>query len=97
MGNIQKRTHSASFKTKVALELIQEKDTTSSICSRYAIHPTQARSWKAQAMETLQSGFAGISRNNELKQRDQLIDELYKEIGQLKVELDWLKKKFSHV
>jgi len=96
MGNI-KRKHSVSFKTKVALELLQEKDTLSSICSRYAIHPTQARSWKIQAMETLQSGFTGSSRNNELKQKDQLIDELYKEIGQLKVELDWLKKKFNQV
>jgi len=96
MGNI-KRKHSATFKTKVALELIREKDTLSAICSKYSIHPTQARSWKTQAMETLQSGFAATSRNSELKQKDQLIDELYKEIGQLKVELDWLKKKINQI
>lgn len=97
MGNIKKRLHSVSFKTKVALELLREKDTLSSICSRYSIHPTQARNWKAQAMETLQSGFLGSSKSDELKQKDQLIDELYKEIGQLKVELDWLKKKFNQI
>ena len=96
MGNI-KRKHSATFKTKVALELIQEKDTLSSICSKYSIHPTQARNWKEQAMDGLQSGFLGSSKNGELKQKDQLIDELYKEIGQLKVELDWLKKKFNQI
>ena len=96
MGNI-KRKHSVSFKTRVALELIQEKDTISSICSKFSIHPTQAHNWKEQAMASLQSGFLGQSRNGELKQKDQLIDELYKEIGQLKVELDWLKKKFNQI
>lgn len=98
MGNIKKRIHSASFKTKVALELIQEKDTLSTICSKFSIHPTQARNWKVQAQELLQSGFQGTSKkSNELKQKDLLIDELYKEIGQLKVELDWLKKKFNQI
>lgn len=93
MGNI-KRKHSNSFKSKIALELIREKDTVSSICSRYSIHPTQAHKWKSQALE----GLALIFQNkisSELKQKNELIEELYKQIGQLKVELGWLEKKIG--
>ena len=90
MGNI-KRKHSTSFKIKVALDLIKEKESTAVICSRYQIHPTQARRWKDRALEILSAGFNNRSAA-EQKQKDELIDELYKQIGQLKVEMDWLKK-----
>ncbi len=90
MGNI-KRKHSAPFKVRVALELIREKEPLSIICSRYGIHPTQARRWKEQALEILTAGFSNKSDVKD-KQKDKLIEELYKQVGQLKVELDWLKK-----
>lgn len=90
MGNI-KRKHSAPFKVRVALELIREKEPLSIICSRYGIHPTQARRWKEQALEILAAGFSNKSDVKE-KQKDKLIEELYKQVGQLKVEMDWLKK-----
>lgn len=93
MGNI-KRKHSNSFKAKMALELIKEKDTVSNICSRYSIHPTQAHQWKSQALEGLALIFQN-KINSELKQKNELIEELYKQIGQLKVELGWLEKKIS--
>lgn len=92
MGNI-KRQHSASFKVKVALELIKGMDSQSSICSRYSIHPTQARKWKKQVFEGLETQFLEKGKNHELREKDRLIEELYKQVGQLKVELDWLKKK----
>ena len=91
MGNI-KRQHSAAFKAKVAMELINGNETMAAVCSKYSIHPTQARRWKDRALETLQLSFTG-KNNSELKAKDELIEELYKQIGQLKVELDWLKKK----
>jgi transposase-like protein len=91
MGNI-KRFHPASFKTKVALELIKGADTISAICSKYSIHPTQAGRWKEQALQGLETIFSE-QRKNSLREKDILIEELYKQIGQLKVELDWLKKK----
>lgn len=75
MGNIR-RKHSASFKSKVAVELIRESDTISAICSKYSIHPTQAKQWKAQALEVLQSAFAGTSKKS-MKRKDEFIDELY--------------------
>ena len=93
MGNI-KRKHSAAFKAKVAMELINDKDTMAAICSKYSIHPTQARRWKDHALESLQSSFT-VKSKTDLKAKDELIEELYKQIGQLKVELDWLKKKMD--
>lgn len=93
MPNI-KRNHSAGFKAKVALELIKEIDKISSICSKYSIHPTQAGKWKQQALSGLEASFTGKTTDI-IKSKDETIDELYKQIGQLKVELDWLKKKLS--
>ncbi|MFH2105015.1 MAG: transposase [Parcubacteria group bacterium] len=92
MENI-KRKHSADFKTKIAMELIRGSDTMTAICSRNSIHPTQARKWKEQALLGMQSQFLKTGRTDELKEKNELINELYQQIGQLKVELDWLKKK----
>lgn len=89
-----KRNHPASFKAKVALEMIREIDTVNSICSRHSIHPTQAGIWKKIAITGLESAFSSSAANT-LKSKDEMIEELYKQIGQLKVELDWLKKKLS--
>lgn len=93
MGNI-KRQHSNSFKVKVALEMIKDAETVANICSRYAIHPSQAHKWKHQALDGLLVVFTDKIKP-ELKEKNELIDELYKQVGQLKVELDWLKKKVA--
>ncbi len=95
MGNI-KRMHPASFKAKVALELIKEIDTVAVICSKYSIHPSQAYSWKSLALTGLQASLSDKPLL-ELKAKDEIIDELYKQIGQLKVEMDWLKKKVGAI
>ena len=93
MGNI-KRKHSSSFKVRVALEMIKDTDTVANICSKYFIHPSQAHKWKKQAVEGLQLIFTDKPKT-ELKEKNELIEELYKQVGQLKVELDWLKKKVT--
>lgn len=93
MGNI-KRFHPPGFKAKVALDMIREVDTVSTLCSKYSIHPTQAGKWKQQVLAGLETIFSGRV-DNDLKAKDEMIEELYKQIGQLKVELDWLKKKLS--
>ena len=90
MGNIKKR-YSSTFKAKVALEAIKGADTVSAICSRYSIHPTQVNRWKDKALESMAAGFNNKA-GAEQKKKDELIEELYKQIGQLKVEQDWLKK-----
>ena len=90
MGNI-KKNHSCAFKQKVALEAIKGAEPISAISSRYQIHPTQINRWKDRALESISAGFDNKSAAQQ-KQKDELIEELYKQIGQLKVETDWLKK-----
>lgn len=92
--NTIKRSHAPAFKARVALDLIREADTMTALCSKYAIHPTQAGKWKQQALAGMEANFSGKPLN-ELKAKDIIIDELYRQVGQLKVELDWLKKKLS--
>lgn len=91
MGKKQ-RKFTATFKSKVAVELIKEQETVSAICSRYRLHPTQAQNWKKQLIQGVNTVFEK-KQSGELEEKQQLIEELYKQIGQLKVELDWLKKK----
>jgi transposase-like protein len=93
MGNI-KRFHTPSFKSKVALDLIRESDSIVALCSRHSIHPTQANRWKQQVLSGLESLFSEKA-SDQSKEKDRVIEELYKSIGQLKVELDWLKKKMG--
>ncbi len=91
-----RRVHSPAFKSKVAIEIIKGEQTISQICSQYSIHSTQAGKWKQQALRILENGFSGNSIDDQIREKDKLLDELYKQIGQLKVELDWLKKKMGY-
>ena len=63
----------------------------------YEVHVTQINRWKKQAVEFIRSGFtSGQKKGNDSKE-NKLQDELYKQIGQLKVELDWIKKKVGFI
>lgn len=94
MTNINKRAHSPEFKTQVVMEVLKEEKTLADISSKFAIHPTQIRRWKEQAVAGLTGVFTDKS-SKVLADKDKLVDELYRQIGQLKVELDWLKKKMG--
>lgn len=96
MPNNIKRQHSPEFKTNVVLEVLKQEETLSQICSKFSIHPTQARRWKDNVLEVVKQSFNGKTIGAQLAEKDQLIDELYRQIGQLKVELDWLKKKMGY-
>lgn len=89
-----RRKHTPEFKTQVVLELLKETKTVGEIGSQFGVHPTLAGKWRSLATEGLRGIFTEKS-GKEIAQRDKLIDELYKQIGQLKVELDWLKKKMG--
>ncbi len=91
MRNIRKH-HSAAFKAKVALEAVKGEKTISQLSSEYGVHPNQIRQWKKCLLEELPVLFSGKRKKAE-KDRDELESELYRQIGQLKVELEWLKKK----
>lgn len=88
----KRRNHSAAFKAKVALAAVKGDKTIAELASEYEVHPNQITQWKKQLLESLPELF---SRRRHHEQRDQetLTSELYQQIGQLKVELDWLKKK----
>lgn len=86
-----KRQFTPGFKAKVALELLREQESVSQVCSRYQIHPTQARKLKDQATAGLEASFSD-SHTEALKAKDDINNELYRQIGKQKVELDWLKK-----
>ena len=95
MGAIRKR-HSASFKAKVALEAVKEEKTISQLASDYEVHPNQIRQWKKRLLKEASDIFC-TRRDKEARNQKELESELYRQIGQLKVELDWLKKKAEHL
>ena len=91
---MQRKKYSAEFKAKVALEAIKGQRTINEIASEYGIHPTQAGQWKKEAQEGLCGIFSGaIIKKSEAE--EELKEKLYSQIGQLKVEIDWLKKKYN--
>jgi transposase-like protein len=87
-----RKSYSANFKAKVTLATIKEDKTMAELSSEFKVHRTQIQQWKRDALEELPRFF---SRKRKKKEKDstELVDELYKQIGQLKVENDWLKKK----
>ncbi|OPY13685.1 MAG: Transposase [Syntrophus sp. PtaB.Bin075] len=89
-----RRQHDAAFKAKVALEALKEEKTLAQISSEYGVHVNQIRQWRQQLLSMIPELFSDRRKKAE-KDRDELEAELYQQIGQLKVELDWLKKKFQ--
>ena len=87
-----RRQHSSRFKAQVALEAIKNQRTIAEIASECGVHPSQVNKWKKHVLDELPNIF---SNSHERGQRDneKLQAELYQQIGQLKVELDWVKKK----
>ncbi len=89
-----RRKFNGEFKSRVALEAVRGDRTINEIASEHGIHPNQVSKWKSQLLENLPKVFASKgekSINNAMIQKER--DELYRHIGQLKVEIDWLKKK----
>jgi putative transposase len=88
----KRRQFSAEFKAKVALEAIRGRKTLAELAGEYEVHANQITQWKKQLLESLPEVF-GRRRAEDAARQEQLTDRLYQQIGQLKVELDWLKNK----
>jgi transposase len=90
----KRRSFSADFKAKVALEAVKEQETINQIASRYDVLPAQVSQWKAQLLKGLPGAFKGGSKSKAPEAEwEQEKEKFYRKIGQLEMERDWLKKK----
>jgi transposase-like protein len=85
-----RRKHSPEFKAKVALEALKGEETIPALASRFELHPNQIHTWKKELLEGA-AGIFGEDRGQKKKDDKNLVAQLYQQIGQLKVERDFLE------
>lgn len=88
------KRHGAQYKFKVALEAAKGTRTLNELGSEYGLHPSQISEWKTRLLEEGASVFSTTTAQQQ-RERDALQTELYEQIGRLKMELEWLKKKVA--
>ncbi len=88
----KRRQFSAEFKARVARAALKEHKTIAELAAQYDVHPNQISKWKKQLIDALPNVFSHRLASDR-KDDEALKDRLYRQIGQLQVELDWLKKK----
>ena len=90
----KRRQHSAALKAQVGLEALKNIDPVHAIAAKHKVHPTQVNQWKKEVSERLPEVFTKQADTDALaaKEREK---ELYEEIGRLKMQLEWLKKKLG--
>jgi transposase len=94
---MSRKKFSSEFKSKVAIEALKGHKTINELSSEFGVHPTQVNNWKQQLVEASRSTFKGKHQGKDLAQAEAEREQLYAQIGKLKVELDWLKKKTGHL
>ena len=92
MSNKRKK-HSPGFKAKIALAALKNEQTTAELAQRFDVHPTMISTWKRALVEGAVDTFDKGHKSH--KQVDAKIDELHRQIGQLKVENDFLSRKLG--
>ena len=90
-----RRRFDAGFKSKVALEAIRELKTIAEIAKQFKVHPNQVTLWKKQLLGGASLAFESDAVTSKKKDDEPESAELYEQIGRLKVELEWLKKKVA--
>jgi transposase-like protein len=88
----QRKQYSAEFKARVALEALTGLKTVNALASTYGVHPTQIAHWKHRLQKEMPEIFS-VRRDPRERDHEACQAQLYQQIGQLKVALDWLKKK----
>ena len=90
-----RKRHTPKFKAEVALKAIRELETASELASRYDVHPAMVSQWKKAVLDSLESVFEGKRCKKKPEEDGFSKEQLLTQIGQLKVELDWLKKRLE--
>ena len=94
----KRRQYSAEFKAKIAIAAIRGEKTASELSSQYEIHPTMLNTWKRQLLENVSTLFeTGKSAHQESSDAKAEVDELYRQIGKLKVERDFLAERSAQL
>ena len=94
---MKRKHYDPAFKGKIALELVRGLRTVNEIASDYKVHPTMIMKWKKQLLEGIPEIFSNRqSQGKKDKQSEELISRLYQKIGQLEVELEWIKKNLPY-
>lgn len=92
----KRRSFTPSFKAKIALEALKEVKTISEIAQKHQLHPTQINLWKKQLLDGAENVFVDGRAKPPVSASDEPeAAELYEQIGRLKVQLEWLKKKVA--
>ena len=89
-----RKKHDSKFKARVALEAIKGEKTIAEIASEYGVHPNLVGQWKQKALENLPDIFEK-KENGKDQETDKILNDLYREIGVMKIENDFLKKKLD--
>jgi transposase len=96
MSKTSRRKFTTEFKSKVCLEAIKEQQTIDALSKKHDLHPTQINTWKKEFLEKAATVFDKEgSAATDTADKDQLIQVLYAQIGELKVANDFLKKKLQ--
>jgi putative transposase len=88
----ERRKFSSALKARMAIEVVKSQRSVAELAGEYQVHPGQITQWKKQLLGAAEGLFSD-RRTSEKKDQEELLAKLYQQIGQMKVELDWLKKK----
>ena len=91
-----RKRYPENFKAKVAVAAIKSEDTIAELSSKFEVHRAQIMRWKKEALTALPDVFS-TAKDRKKQDPEKLIEELYNQIGRLKVENDWLKKNISKI
>ena len=91
-----RKKHSNELKARIALDAIKGQKTISELSSEYGIHSNQISRWKKQLLDAASDIFTP-GKDNEAEKKEVEQDRLYKKVGQLQIEVDWLKKKTGYL